>query len=93
MEELIKLRTFCEQEKEKAYRSGYRCDPCLLTRPLTIRCRGRFAAFSAVIEQLNLILNNSCVKPLDSRSPEGQGCQAGVSRPNDSQNPNSETPD
>ena len=93
MEELIKLREFCFTEKEKAYQKGYRSALWTLSKPVTIRQRGKVTAFSAVIKQLDLILNNYCVKPLDSRSPEGQGCQVGVSRPNDSQNPNSENPD
>ena len=92
MEKLIKLKTFCELEIEKASKE-IRYNNWRKVERVSMYHRIRQSAFSDIIDYLDLILNNSCVKPLDSRSPEGQGCQAGVSRPNDSQNPNSENPD
>lgn len=78
MEELIKLREFCFTEKEKAYQKGYRSALWTLSKPVTIRQRGKVTAFSAVIKQLDLILNNSCVKPCERRSPTDEtfnGCK------------------
>ncbi len=86
MEELIKLREYCVTEKEKAYQKGYHSTLWTLTKPVTIRQRGKVTAFSAVIKQLDLILNNSVVKPSERRSPTDETFD-GVSRPNERQNP------
>jgi hypothetical protein len=86
MEELIKLREFCFAEKEKAYQKGYRSALWTLTRPVTIRQRGKVTAFSAVIKQLDLILNNSVVKPSERRSPTDESFD-GCKPPDERQNP------
>lgn len=91
MENLIELIKTIELRKEKA-KDKYLINSKIGYLEENIRLDSRIIAFSEVINECYLILNNSCVKPLDSRSPEGQGCQVGVSRPNDSQNPNSEQP-
>ena len=92
MEKLIELRTFCVKAKSNAGRKAdlYRDDKHKI-KEFSYQS-GRYFAFDSLIKKLDLILNNSCVKPTDSRSPEGQGKQSGVSRPNDSQNPTDEQP-
>jgi hypothetical protein len=87
MEELIKLREFCFTEQEKAIVDFKKLIQKQNLNHFYTWYVSRGQAFSEVIEQLDLILNNSCVKPLDSRSPEGQGYQVGVSRPTERQNP------
>lgn len=91
MQELIELKEYYETLLEKTIQAK----PLSMlsgTQSQKSAINERILVFSEFIEKLDLILNNYCVKPLDSRSPEGQGCQAGVSRPNDSQNPNSDHP-
>lgn len=90
MKEIEELRNYCYKEKEKAYQKGYHSVIWTLCKPVTIKQRGRVDAFSVIIKRLDLILKNSVINPTDSRSPEGQGYQSDVIRPNDSQNPSDE---
>ena len=77
MQELIELRTFCEQEKEKA-NERYKYYSKFVRHDLEKgKFKGRKFAFSSVIERLDLILNNSVVKPSERRSPTDEtfsGC-------------------
>lgn len=77
MEELIKLREYCELEKEKATKAknievenkrGWAVSNYM----------GQELAFSGIIEYCDLILNNSVVKPSERRSPTDEsfsGCK------------------
>lgn len=85
MEELIKLKTFCELEIEKANGKLYSNEPPIYLST-EIQLHERVEAFSEVIKQLDLILNNSVVKPSERRSPTDEAFD-GVSRPNERQNP------
>ncbi len=88
MEELIELRTFCELEIEKANGKLYSNEPPIYLST-EIQLHERVEAFSEVIERLDLILNNSVVKPCERRSPTDETF-SGCKPPDERQNPQEE---
>ena len=88
MKELIELRTFCELEIEKANGKLYSNEPPIYLST-EIQLHERVEAFSEVIERLDLILNNSVVKPCERRSPTDETF-SGCKPPDERQNPQEE---
>ena len=80
--ELLELRNYCVEEKEKAQTQQEYFGKGKFER-LSFICCGQSLAFSSVIEILDMLLKMNIVKPLDERSPSDEQNQAGVSRPND----------
>jgi len=82
MQELIELKEYYETLLEKTIQAK----PLSMlsgTQSQKSAINERILVFSEFIEKLDLILNNSCVKPLDSRSPEGQGYRSSVAEVGD----------
>lgn len=90
MQELIKLRTFCAKEKEYAIsRTGKYSITPMSKRDLKLYYKGEEKAYSSIIGKLDLILNNSVVKPTERRSPTDESF-GGCKPPDERQNPPSE---
>jgi hypothetical protein len=67
MEELIKLREYIVEEKEQAFKREFAYKE-ISNETGRVSSIGYQTACSDIIEQLDLILNNSVVKPLVSSS-------------------------
>jgi hypothetical protein len=86
MEELIKLRELRSKEKEKAS-SLIKFTKAIDPESVWIKANKRAElAFSDIIERLDLILNNSVVKPSERRSPTDENF-SGCKPPDERQNP------
>jgi hypothetical protein len=86
MEELIELREYVVKEKEKAS-SLIKFTKAIDPESVWIKANKRAElAFSDIIERLDLILNNSVVKPSERRSPTDENF-SGCKPPDERQNP------
>jgi hypothetical protein len=89
MEELIELREYVVKEKEKAS-SLIKFTKAIDPESVWIKANKRAElAFSDIIERLDLILNNSVVKPSERRSPTDENF-SGCKPPDERQNPQEE---
>ncbi len=69
MELSLKLRKELQEDKEKALAKLQMCMRQNATYEELFRFRLEYLAFSAAVEKVDFILNNSCVKPPVERSP------------------------
>jgi hypothetical protein len=77
MEKLIELRQYIVEEKEQAFKREFAYKE-ISNETGRVASIGYQTACSDIIEQLDLILNNSVVKPSERRSPTDEsfsGCK------------------
>lgn len=85
MQELIELRTFIEQYGKDVNGASEVYSKC--NYPMeSVHFYGRYVASLEIIKQLDLILNNSVVKPSERRSPTDETF-SGCKPPDERQNP------
>lgn len=90
MEKLIKLKNIYKQKVENAtYKAGGSFYEINGSEMVNAYYQGQSVAFSEFIEQLDLILNNSVVKPSERRSPTDETF-SGCKPPDERQNPQEE---